>query len=76
MTENQRNYLADLAGQKGVRLFDTDNWSVARASEEIEHLKAMPDAVFDEASAEQENEISRLTDNALYELGRWGFANG
>ena len=76
MTENQRNYLADLAGQKGVRLFDTDNWSVAKASEEIERLKEMPDAVFDETNAEQEGEISRLTSNALYELSRWEFANG
>ena len=74
MTENQRDYLADLAGRKGTRLFDTDNWSVARASEEIERLKDMPDATFDEVTAEQEQEIATLTENVLTELHRWGFA--
>ena len=74
MTENQRDYLADLAGRKGTRLFDTDNWSVARASEEIERLKAMPDVTFDEVTPEQEQQIVSLTDNVLTELHRWGFA--
>lgn len=76
MTENQRNYLADLAGQKGVRLSDTDNWSVAKASEEIDRLKALPDAVFDELTNEQEQEINRLTQHALDELHKWGFVRG
>lgn len=74
MTENQRDYLADLAGQKGIRLFDTDNWSVSKASQEIENLKAMPDATFDEVTDEQETKIARLTDNVLTELHKWGFA--
>jgi hypothetical protein len=74
MTENQRDYLADLAGQKGIRLFDTDNWSVAKASQEIENLKAMPDATFDEVTDDQEAKIARLTDNVLTELHKWGFA--
>lgn len=73
MTENQSNYLADLAGRKGVRLFDTDNWSVARASEEIENLKAMPDAVFNEVSEAESKRIDELTNNAIKELWRWGF---
>lgn len=76
MTENQRNYLADLAGRKGVRLFDTDNWSVAKASEEIERLKEMPDAVFNEITAEQEAEINNKTQRTLDELHKWGFVNG
>ena len=74
MTENQRDYLADLAGQKGIRLFDTDNWSVSKASQEIENLKAMPDATFVEVTDEQEAKIARLTDNVLTELRKWGFA--
>lgn len=53
MTENQRNYLADLAGQKGVRLKDTDNWSVAEASMEIERLKELPDADFSDLTSEE-----------------------
>lgn len=73
MTENQRNYLADLAGQKGVRLHDTDNWSVSKASEEIERLKAMPDAVFDEATEDEIAEIDRRTASALVEMNKWQF---
>ena len=73
MTENQRDYLADLAGRKGVRLFDTDNWSVAKASEEIDRLKELPDADFDEISEAEEEKINKLTNNALTELWKWGF---
>ena len=76
MTENQRNYLADLAGQKGVRLHDTDNWSVAKASEEIERLKELPDAVFDEITDENIEKIDKMTDNALVELKKWRFVEG
>ena len=74
MTENQRNYLADLAGQKGVRLFDTDNWSVSKASEEIERLKELPDADFNEITESQIAEIDARTENALTQLWRWGFS--
>ena len=73
MTENQRNYLADLAGQKGVRLHDTDNWSVSHASDEIERLKTMPDATFNEITDTQVAEIDKRTENALKELYKWGF---
>lgn len=73
MTENQRDYLADLAGQKGVRLHDTDNWSVSKASEEIERLKAMPDAVFDEVTDDEIAEIDRRTASALVEMNKWQF---
>ena len=73
MTENQRNYLADLAGQKGVRLFDTDNWSVSRASEEIENLKQMPDADFNDLTEDEVSEIDRRTENVLIQLHRWRF---
>ena len=73
MTENQRNYLADLAGQKGVRLSNTDNWSVAEASDEIERLKEMPDASFAEVTELEAKEINTLTGNVLTELKRWNF---
>lgn len=76
MTENQRNYLADLAGQKGVRLSNTDNWSVSKASEEIEALKAMPDAVFDNLTEEQIQHIDQRAATTLKELHKWGFNNG
>lgn len=73
MTENQRNYLADLAGQKGVRLFDTDNWSVSKASSEIDRLKSMPDAAFNDISENETNEIDILTSKTLTSLWQWGF---
>lgn len=76
MTENQRDYLADLAGRKGVRLFDTDGWSVAKASEEIENLKAMPDAAFEDLTEAESEKIDRLTNNALIELRKWHFVGG
>lgn len=76
MTENQRDYLADLAGQKGVRLFDTDNWSVAKASETIEELKAMPDATFGEATEKEAQKIASLTNAVLVEMNKWGFVRG
>jgi len=76
MTENQRNYLADLAGQKGIRLSDTDNWSVAKASEEIERLKEMPDATFDEITEEEIEQIDKMTARTMDELHKWGFNNG
>lgn len=76
MTENQRNYLADLAGQKGIRLSDTDNWSVAKASEEIDRLKEMPDATFDNITEAEAREVDNLVDNALTELSKWGFVEG
>lgn len=73
MTENQSDYLADLAGQKGTRLFNTDNWSVSKASEEIEALKEMPNAQFEEITASQVEEIDTRTENVLSQLRRWGF---
>lgn len=76
MTENQRDYLADLAGQKGTRLFNTDDWSVAKASSEIERLKAMPDAEFDEITDSQIKEINQRTERTIRELHKWGFNNG
>lgn len=73
MTENQRDYLADLAGQKGVRLSNTDNWSVSMASEEIERLKEMPDVTFNDVSEAESKEINILTGNVLTELKKWNF---
>lgn len=73
MTENQRNYLADLAGQKGIRLSDTDNWSVSKASEEIERIKELPDAVFGVLSDKQAQAIDERTESVLVELRKWGF---
>lgn len=74
MTENQRDYLADLAGRKGIRLSDTDNWSVSKASEQIEELKAMPDASFGALTEEEAKKIDSLTSKTLAEMNRWRFS--
>lgn len=74
MTKNQRNYLADLAGQKGIRLSDTGDWSVSKASEEIERLKELPDVVFPEPSDSEKEKIAKLIDNVAKEVGRWNLA--
>lgn len=73
MTEPQRDYLADLANQKGVRIENTDEMSVAQASTKIEELKAMPDATFDDVSEKQLKEIERRTDSILTNMNLWGF---
>lgn len=73
MTEAQRDYLADLANRKGVRLANTDEKSVAWTSEKIEELKNLPDATFVTISAEAEKKIARLVEFAKKELRRWNF---
>lgn len=76
MTENQRDYLADLALAKGVKLTDTDNKSAAWASAKIEELKTLSDADFDEITDEQVAKINVSTQRAVEELHKWGFDNG
>lgn len=76
MTENQRNYLADLAGQKGVRLHDTDNWTVAEASAEIERLKEMPDAEFDDITPAMTERVDKGIRHIIDEMNKWGFTGG
>jgi len=74
MTENQRNYLADLAGRKGVRIESSDNISQAEASRLIDELKALPDKDFPEPTAEELAEVKNLTNHAIEELHKWNFA--
>lgn len=74
MTEAQRNYLADLANRKGVRLEDTDDKSVAWASAKIEELKEMPDYQFQEISDKQVERIDKLVTKTITELHKWTFA--
>jgi hypothetical protein len=73
MTEAQRNYLADLAGRKGVRLQHTDDMSVSSASEKIEELKAMPDKIFAPLSEKEAARIDDLVGKTLVEMNKWGF---
>lgn len=73
MTEGQRDYLADLAGRKGVRLEGTDNVSAAWASAKIEELKAMPDASFDAVGPELAAKLEKKTANIIDEVSKWTF---
>lgn len=73
MTEAQRDYLADLAGRKGVVLESTDDVSVAWASKKIEELKSLPDVDFSDASEAEEKRIEKLTNNVLTGLSLWTF---
>ncbi len=73
MTETQRNYLADLAARKGIRLKDTDNLSVAAASAKIEELKQLPDKEFREINKEETAHIQKIVDKAREELQQWTF---
>ncbi len=73
MTEAQRNYLADLAAKKGVRLKDTENVSVAWASEKIEELKALPDVEFSDISDVEKNTVNKYINNILQGLSLWTF---
>lgn len=73
MTEEQRDYLADLAGRKGVVLDCSDDRSAAWASQRIDELDSLPDVEFGELTEEERAEFNRLANNALEELRRWTF---
>lgn len=76
MTENQRDYLADLAGRKGIILRNTGEWSVSQASAEIDRLKELPDATFGTITDQENEEIDKRINRTLSELRKWGFVNG
>lgn len=73
MTEGQRDYLADLAGRKDVRLENTDNVSAAWASKKIEELKAMPDAQFDEMTPDLKSNLDKRIGKIISEVSKWTF---
>lgn len=74
MTEGQRDYLADLANRKGVRVEGTDSMSQAAASKKIDELKALPDATFPEVSPEQEIKFANNVVKINKGIGRWTMA--
>ena len=74
MTEGQRDYLADLANRKGVRVEGTDSISQAAASKKIDELKALPDATFPEISPEQEIKFANNIVKINGRIWRWTMA--
>ncbi len=73
MTETQRNYLADLAAKKGVRLEGTDSMSVKVASAKIEELETLPDKEFREITEDEEAYIQAAVNKTEEELRQWTF---
>ena len=73
MTESQRDYLADLANRKGIRIEGAADFSVAQASAKIEELKAMPDYDYPEITDEQAEKIDRKIEGIRSDLKSWGF---
>lgn len=73
MTENQRDYIADLAARKGVVLQDTDNMDTSLASVKIDELKALPDSPTHEITTSESEKINKMTERALRELEKWTF---
>lgn len=71
MTENQRDYLADLANRKGIILGDVENVSAAWASAKIEELKALPDAQFEVVSDQLANQLDRRIAKTIGEVRKW-----
>ena len=76
MTEGQRNYLADLANKKGVRVDGADAMSQAAASAKIDELKALPDPSFREVSAEEEKLFIKNIAKLNTEINKWQLTRG
>lgn len=74
MTEEQRDYLADLANKVGVRLKDTDNKSAFWASQKIDELSAMPNGDFRLVTDEDYARVRSLVDKTLQEMKKWTFS--
>lgn len=73
MTESQRDYLADLANRKGIRIEGAADFSVAQASAKIEELKAMPDYEYPEITESQERKIDSQIEAIRSDMKLWGF---
>lgn len=71
MTEAQRDYLADLALQKGVKVDASIARSPAWASKEIERLKALPDPKTEPADEKSRNKFLREIEAIKKEIDKW-----
>lgn len=73
MTGRTRDYLSDLALLKGVSFPGGQEMTQAQASETIEELKLMPDAVFPPISETQLSSIDKGIAKIIRELNKWTF---
>lgn len=73
MTGRTRDYLADLANRKGVKLPGEQEREQAWASSKIEELLALPDANFAPITEKQSTRIAERTAAIIVEMKRWTF---
>ena len=74
MTGKTRDYLADLANRKGIKLDGEQERDQAWASRKIDELNQLPDAIFSDITDNQIKRIETRTLRVLEEMGRWTFA--
>ncbi len=73
MTGNTRDYLADLANRKGVKLPNEQERDQAWASAKIDELNQLPDKQYPEISERQIAHIEKGVQRVLGELNKWTF---
>ena len=73
MTGNTRDYLADLANKKGVKLPGMQEASQAEASALIDELKTKPDQTFRALDKADLAEVKAMIANVNKELAKWTF---
>lgn len=73
MTGKTRDYLADLANQKGVTLPGMQDARQADASDKIEELKTLPDKEFAELSEDDVAEANAAIREINKEMQKWTF---
>ena len=73
MTGNTRDYLADLANKKGIKLDNEQERDQAWASAKIDELNQLPDATFSDITEKQEKGIQSRINRVLKGLEQWTF---
>ena len=71
MTGKTRDYLADLALQKGVNLGRVEGYPQGYASNKIDELKRNPDADFQPVTAEDSLRLVERINSINKEIGKW-----
>ena len=73
MTGKTRDYLADLANRKGVKLEGEQERDQAWASRKIDELNQLPDATFSDITENQLKRIETRTQRVIEGMERWTF---
>ena len=73
MTGKTRDYLADLANRKGIKLDGEQDRDQAWASRKIDELNQLPDATYPEITERQLARIEKSTIKVLEGMDQWTF---